>query len=189
MFGEVSQEVGLVYFCMFTGQLMRAWYGLFVIGGLLMVAATSTPGCGVEPVEVEGCRKLEEARCDFGPTCGFFGDDKIEWTVDSCKDFYRDQCLHGLGLTQSPGSPAIERCVKVIKTAGACAKKGDKQCSTIKTSSETTACGIIEHPEVATDCEWLIPPASTAAPTSTGTGASDAGTEAGPVDPFDAGSG
>ncbi|MFO0659820.1 MAG: hypothetical protein U0165_08325 [Polyangiaceae bacterium] len=96
--------------------------------------------------------------------------------VDACKRFYRDQCLHGLTTDQAPGTPAIDKCVSAIQTAGACARKGGA-CA-LSTTITTTACGVIEHPEYATACSFLVPAADTTE-TTTDAGTTDADADGG----------
>lgn len=128
----------------FLGWVMM----LALLGGL------GGPGCGTEPVAVEGCRKIEEIRCELAPNCSNL---KIS-DVGNCKRFYRDQCLHGLAISSDPGAPVIDRCVEALKIAGACASTENGCVAT--TSQVSSGCQVIERPELAVDCAFLLPPAS-----------------------------
>jgi hypothetical protein len=117
----------------------------------------SASGCGTDAKGVDDCRDIEEARCEAAKSCKLLSD------VDGCKRFYRDQCLHGLA-TASPGSNQVKACVAAIRNAGTCAGQAEgsdaplEQCSpAIDTSSATTACEIVREPELATDCDFLVP--------------------------------
>jgi hypothetical protein len=141
-------------------------------------AAVVGTACGTDPVAVEGCRKIEYARCEAAPSCPALG----VTDVKACKRFYRDQCLHGLAVADDPGDPLVAKCVGAIQLAGSCAASGAADCQ-LPASSEAaaTACDIIQRPEITTDCAFLVAaaPVSTA-PTLPGTGGSaGAGGESG----------
>jgi hypothetical protein len=138
--------------------------------GLALVGA-SAGGCGVEPVGLDACRKIEEARCDQAPRCP--GDLKVT-DVAACKRFYRDQCLHGLPIEADPGAPVIDKCVLAIQTAGACTLE-QSACVAV-TRPVANGCDIVKSPEVALDCAFLIPPpaAATATPAATDDAGADA---------------
>jgi hypothetical protein len=143
---------------------------------LRLAAAAALPvvvalGCSVEQIGADGCKKIESERCAQVAPCK-----NIKITdVASCQRFYRDQCLHGLSLEAEPGGPVIDKCVSAIKTAGECAKAApDAPCTGLAVAKvTTTACDVLEHPEYATDCAFLVPPVP--APAAT---AADAGTDA-----------
>jgi len=120
-------------------------------------------GCGTEPVNPDGCRKIEEARCAAIVACP--GYESLD--VEACKRFYRDQCLHGLATASDPGDPAINVCTSAIEAAGNCAKTGTAVCTIGATSA--APCEVIEHPELYPACAFLLPP---------GAAGADAGAEA-----------
>lgn len=124
------------------------------IAALTLAGALAGPGCGTEPVAADGCRKIEEIRCELAPRCSNL---KVP-DVDACKRFYRDQCLHGLALESDPGAPVVDRCVEALKVAGACTATDNGCVAT--TTPVTSGCQILERPELAEDCKFLIPPAS-----------------------------
>lgn len=128
------------------------------------------PGCGVEPVAADGCRQIEEARCEAAPRCPNL---KVS-DVDACKRFYRDQCLHGLARPDDPGGPSIERCVQAIRVASTCSAANN---ACVATSAPAVPCDVIEHPELAVDCAFLIPPAQATASPTLVDGGSDAATD------------
>jgi hypothetical protein len=130
----------------------------------------SSSGCGTNAVGVDQCRDIEEARCTGALSCGIITD------VDTCKRFYRDQCLHGLAVA-SPGTAAVSACVATINAAGVCAMADAgtplKECGTVSASAPgaKTACDIISSPELAAECAFLVPgaDAGTAAGGTSGT--------------------
>ncbi len=140
-------------------------------GALLgMMLGAAAPGCGIDPVNPDGCRSIEDARCDAVGACP--GYESLD--VDACKRYYRDQCLHGLSTESDPGDPAINQCVDAIKAAGGCAKAGTP--CTIS-GATVDACTFIEHPEQFAPCTFLSPPAATSsdAGTDSADGAADDG--------------
>ncbi len=133
----------------------------------------SAAGCGTDAKGVDDCRDIEEARCVAAKSCGLVSD------VDGCQRFYRDQCLHGLAVA-SPGSNQVKLCVAAIQNAGSCAAQGDgsmtllEACSPpISAANATKACEVVNEPELATDCAFLVPAAGTGG--SAGSGGQIAG--------------
>jgi hypothetical protein len=127
---------------------------------LVMVGVASiAPGCSTDAVGVKECRRIEDARCEAARHCPKTFDIS---DVDSCKRFYRDQCLHGLATSDSPGRPTITRCVNVIAKAEKCAAAdGEKSliadCEDVSSndSSLTRVCQLIEKPESIPECDFL----------------------------------
>ena len=130
-----------------------------MIGAASFVAGIH--GCGPEPVAVDDCRAIENARCDSAVACGFVED------AESCRRFYRDHCLHGLAAESSPGGQDVEDCVSAIQLAGACAAEDDEQTVTecldgdsgiaVVDSDVDTVCDVVRHPEGIRECEFLNP--------------------------------
>ncbi len=135
---------------------------LVSLAAAALVAAMVSLGCGAEPVAADGCRKIEEARCEAAPSCTNL---RVP-DVAECKRFYRDQCLHGLALESDPGAPTIDRCVSKLHE---CASAGPEAAC-----GGTTTCGAIEAPERLAECAFLIPPPPTTTPASGGGGSSGA---------------
>ena len=118
-------------------------------------------GCGPEPVAVDDCRAIEYARCDAGVGCGFVED------AESCRRFYRDQCLHGLVAKSSPGGQDVKECVNAITRAGECAAKDADQSVSdcvdddsdidVVDSDIESVCDVVRHPEGIEECEFLNP--------------------------------
>lgn len=124
------------------------------LAALSLVGAVAGPGCGTEPVAAEGCRKIEFVRCELAPRCP-----NLKVTdVDACKRFYRDQCLHGLAIPSDPGAPEIDRCVAALRIAGECTSTENGCAAT--TIPVKSGCEILERPELAKDCVFLIPPST-----------------------------
>jgi hypothetical protein len=141
-----------------------------VVLALLCAAAA---GCSTDPVNPDGCRAIEEVRCEAAFYCPNFPGYPA-FDVTACKRFYRDQCLHGLASEADPGEPRIEQCVKAIQTAKNCAVRGTSPCAIGAATTVTTACDVVEHPETYPECAFLVPP-PVAADAAT---AADAGTQA-----------
>src|SRR5262245_50800694 len=80
----------------------------------LSSAIAFAPGCGTDPVGVDDCRSIEQARCEAAKPCGLITD------VSACQRFYRDECLHGLAVSSSPGSTEVEKCAAAVRAAGRC---------------------------------------------------------------------
>jgi|CZKU01.1.fsa_nt_gi hypothetical protein len=119
---------------------------------LLLAGAALAIGCGTGAVDVDGCRQIEEARCQQAPACGVTlavptftsGTD-----VDACIRFYDDACLHGL-VAADPGPTAVAACVAAVQNSAA-----------------KNHCSIVNSPQTdAVACGWLVPPASAAADAS-----------------------
>lgn len=119
---------------------------LAAIGVAVVVA------CGTDATGIETCRKVETARCEAAPACNvsLASPPHPSGDVQGCIDFYHDACLHGLEV-DDPGGPSADACVKAIQGASA-----------------NNHCEYVLHPELATECAWLLP----AAPVD------DAGTDA-----------
>jgi hypothetical protein len=134
--------------------------------------------CGSDPVGVDDCRKIENARCDAASHCG----DRLKVTdVDECQRFYRNQCLHGLATAKNPGPGQVAACVRIIQTAGSCAAQNSPTtalaaCGDATLASETDpalvdVCKVVESPELTAECSFL----SGAATGGSGAGGGGAG--------------
>jgi hypothetical protein len=104
-------------------------------------ATLALAACGTDATGIEACRQIEEARCKKAPGCGVNMNvpphkGGASQDVDACVRFYRDACLHGMGVVD-PGGPATQSCVDAIIT-------GD--------------CPTVLHPESHPSCLFLIPP-------------------------------
>jgi hypothetical protein len=113
-------------------------------------------GCGTNAVGVDDCRDIEQARCHAGAPCGIIED------VGACDRYYRDHCLHGLAA-KPPAGASVSACVQVIEAAGRCAQADPdaklESCSEVVTASQhnlVTACEVVTHPELATECSFLL---------------------------------
>lgn len=120
----------------------------------LLIAA-----CDVDAVGVEECRAIEKERCRAARHCdlGIDSDDEVE----KCERALEDYCLHGLEIDEAPRSQVVRRCVNAIRRAGECAddESADTpatECNVDVGRSRTTACDVVQAPEEATDCEFLI---------------------------------
>lgn len=111
-------------------------------------------GCSTDPVNPDGCRQIEYARCEAALSCPT---EFPKLDLDSCKRFYRDQCLHGLASEEDPGQPRIDQCVKAIGTAALCANAKQEPCE-LEVTKTAVACDVIQHPEIYKECEFLAPP-------------------------------
>ncbi|HEY6081053.1 MAG TPA: hypothetical protein VIW29_19695 [Polyangiaceae bacterium] len=131
-------------------------------------AVVTATGCDTGAVGVEDCRQIESARCKASESCGLLEDD-----VDACERYYRDHCRHGVAGNDPAGSQVSE-CVKVIEAAGKCAASktdvapADKKDIELSACDEkvtepqppdlTTVCMVVERPELAAECAFLLPP-------------------------------
>jgi hypothetical protein len=140
-----------------------------IVGRLTFLAlgvsalASAVSGCETDAVGIGECRDIEYARCEAALHCGLGVDS--EEAVTECKRFARDNCLHGLETSDRPGSTETRRCVAAILKAGACARDNDdaafrfEACEGMPratTSSSVTACEVVQSPEEARDCAFLI---------------------------------
>lgn len=116
-----------------------------------LVALASLPGCGTDPVNPDGCKQIEFARCQAAPACPDFSTD---FDVEACERFYRDQCLKGLQTANDPGKPKIDSCTRAIEKAGECARNGISPCP-LATREIADPCGLITLPEMFTECGFL----------------------------------
>lgn len=107
---------------------------------------TGVFACGSDPVGVETCRTIEQARCENAPSCGLSLEqpvhrgDSVEDDVRACIQFYEDACRHGLAAPTDPGALELQACVDAINT-------GD--------------CNVVRAPETHPACAFLVPPAAT----------------------------
>src|SRR5690606_35529238 len=90
-------------------------------------------GCGTKAEGVEGCRKLELARCQSAKTCELIDD------VDACERFVTDNCLHGFKADQTPGEVELQACVRTLEAAASCAKKSGLDSAPDACSNEDVA--------------------------------------------------
>lgn len=134
------------------GDMVRTMPALVAVAALV-VAACAAAGCSTDPVNPDGCRKIEDARCVAAAYCPNFPN----LDVDACQRFYRDQCLHGLASASDPGEPKIQQCVRAITAAGNCAKAKQKPCP-LEVSKADDPCDAIQNPENYAECSFLVPP-------------------------------
>jgi hypothetical protein len=132
----------------------------FTLGfGVCVLAA-----CSSDAVGVDGCRKIEEARCNRAAACGIdLTKPPHEGTGETadreaCVRFYRDACLHG--MPADPGPRETELCVSAIQTG---------------------SCDVVLKPEAYKECAFLniTPDAGTVSATPTDAASSDASTDGG----------
>ena len=110
-------------------------------------------GCGTDPVNPDGCRQIETARCVAAPSCPAFG---ANFNVEACKRFYKDQCLRGLQTSRDPGEPQIRACSNAIAQAGQCASEGTSPC-VIDNHPVDDPCAVVTAPEHFPSCSFLYP--------------------------------
>ncbi len=134
------------------------WLGALAL--LCALPLASPFACGTEAVSPDGCRTIENARCEqAASSCPDLG----VRDVDSCQRFYRDQCLRGFARADDPGSPAIEACVRAIEGAGECARAGvatAAECGRYQEVQAASPCEVIRFPERVAECAFLAPPPS-----------------------------
>jgi len=127
-----------------------------LLSAAIAFSLVTASGCGTNAVGVDDCRNIEQARCHAGAPCGIIED------VDACDRYYRDHCLHGLAA-KPPAGASVSACVQVIEQAGRCAHADPT--ATLSSCDETvieprrnltTACDVVTHPELATECSFLL---------------------------------
>jgi hypothetical protein len=134
-------------------MLLPRVYVRAVVAAVVALGLAGAFACGTDPVGVETCRKIEDARCENAKSCGVditsqpvhrrdgkTPDLQAEQDVGACKRYYEDACLHGLVTTTDPGAVQAQACVDAINNA--------------------TDCAIIVNPEKAPACAFLLPPAA-----------------------------
>jgi len=96
--------------------------------------------CGQGAVGVDACMQIQQARCGWVVACNIsLPTRRSDSTspVDDCIRYYDDQCLHGLVTTVAPDKNQVTACVDAINAA--------------------TDCTIVNSPETADACAFLIP--------------------------------
>ena len=102
--------------------------------------------CGTDPVGVDACRQIEYARCENANSCGIdlsvptHAGDSPNLDVGACKRFYDTECLHGMNISDDPGSAKTQACVDAI-------------------NDPNSGCGIVKAPETSPACSFLVPSA------------------------------
>ena len=128
---------------------MRGARLVVVVLPALALVLGGTFACGTDPVGVESCRKIEQARCENAPACGIsltmpvHNGDSPEQDVAACIRYYHDACLHGFVAPDDPGAVVVQGCIDAINT-------GD--------------CSVVKAPETSPSCSFLIPPAAPVTP-------------------------
>jgi hypothetical protein len=101
-------------------RMRRLFASLLFTASALVPALTA---CSSDAVGIDGCRKIEEARCVRATECGLDLSKPVhegktpEADVKACVRFYRDACLHG--MPSDPGVRETDACVSAIGT-GSC---------------------------------------------------------------------
>ncbi|WP_441286462.1 hypothetical protein ACSRUE_29335 [Sorangium sp. KYC3313] len=116
--------------------------------GLGAVTLITAPSCGNDGVGVDACRRIEQARCEAAAVCPeWIGSGDVEERVNTCVEFYWDQCLHGfetgVGGGQTVAEPTtfqVDACVAAVGEARACASA--KVASMAECSAAPLAAGV-----------------------------------------------
>ncbi len=116
--------------------------GVLASASLGAVFAGAVFACGQGAVGVDACMQIEQARCSWVVACNIQlptrrSDSDASSPVDDCIRYYDDQCLHGLVTTVAPDKTQVQACVDAINAA--------------------TSCDIVDSPENADACAFLIP--------------------------------
>jgi hypothetical protein len=130
-------------------------------------AALALAHCGTDAVGIESCKKIEEARCEGAKSCGM-SDDQSE----HCKQFYRDQCLHGIeNSDHTPSEQETDACVAAVQATAACAAghvATMAMCSAAPVSTDAAGlapCDILmKVPEKLTACAFVAVPTDAGPP-------------------------
>ena len=124
---------------------------------VLLGPALWNGGCTTTAKGVDDCREIERARCAAAGACDVGIDTKAD--QEACERFARDNCLHGLAAPV-PRRSELDSCLAAIAAAGDCSGKGVKTlaatCKIPTTDPQTTACQVVEDPELATACTFLL---------------------------------
>jgi hypothetical protein len=130
-------------------------------GILLIPLGLPATACSTGAVGIPECRDIEKARCKAARSCDLGIDSRDDAEV--CDRFARDNCLHGLAVSDTPKSSEVAACVRAIERAGACAAgsgadtlASECQLGSSVTSPSATACGVVQDPEEADACSFLI---------------------------------
>lgn len=128
-----------------------------------LAASVTVLSCDTGAVAVGDCRTIERARCRAALYCEVGIDSDKE--VEICERFARDHCLHGLQVDDDPGVNKVNACVAALEAAADCAKDNDdpdfpaSDCSGVTgLRSGVTVCEVINEPEEASQCDFLVPP-------------------------------
>ncbi|WP_437987128.1 hypothetical protein [Sorangium sp. So ce117] len=122
------------------------WAAAALLG--LGVTIITAPSCGNDAVGVDACRRIEQARCEAAAVCPeWIGSGDAEERVNTCVEFYWDQCLHGFengaGGGQTVAEPTtveVDACVAAVGEARACASA--KVASMAECSAAPLAAGV-----------------------------------------------
>jgi hypothetical protein len=150
---------------------LHVWKVAFSAGCWLGLVACDTGAVGVE-----SCQNIEYARCSAAAHCPAMFAIK---SVDACKRFYRDHCLHGLPLASDPGPSKVNPCISAINALGDCAARNGQDspgdtCNQ-EYSSTVSVCVVIGAPETIPECSFLGATATADAGVSTGGATSTGG--------------
>lgn len=113
--------------------------------------------CSSDAVGIDGCRKIEEARCNRAAECGVdlgvpvHNDRSVDGDKQACIRFYRDACLHGMPV--DPGSKQSDACTAAIQSG---------------------TCNVVLHPESTPECSFLSGGVDAGGPTSDAAASTDA---------------
>ena len=140
--------------------MSRAHARFLIASALALGSIAIGPSCGPDPVGVDDCRAIENARCEAAVAC------KIVEDAESCQRFYRDHCLHGFAASETPGGSEVSECIEAIRQAGKCAGDDDEQSISecledsdlivpLPGADLKTVCDVIRKPEQTRQCEFL----------------------------------
>ena len=119
---------------------MRRFVGVALCAFAVVIYAA----CGSDATGIDECRQIENARCAAAPNCPAINLNVPPYatsSVDGCKAYYQDACLHGLEVGD-PGAPAIAACIAAI-------------------NATPTNCVTVQFPFTNSACSWLTPAPTT----------------------------
>lgn len=122
------------------GPIRAAFVAFF--GPFLLLA------CSTKAVGIQECRDVEYARCAASVPCGVIEQGEVE----SCRRFYRDQCLHGIAGPEVPTADEHQACVDLIVQAGVSALvslEGGAE------EADEVACEVVAQPWKSPECDYL----------------------------------
>ena len=126
-------------------------------------------GCGTDAVGIDACLAIENKRCDLSAAC------VADFDVVFCKDYYRDQCLHGIeNVASNPSEASIDACLAALDQVASCQASAVEKMSEcgdgnllIPGALDQSPCSVIvQHVQDLVACNFVANPDG-GAPTST----------------------
>lgn len=140
--------------------------------------------CDSGATGIDACRKIESMKCELVRGCSGVSI-ATDADVESCKLFYRDQCLNGIADGVEPTMAKVDACLAALTQAGACKDEPLSKCvappalADAVDAAETTGCEAMLATESLVDCDFLAPSPSTSSASSSASSASSSAASGG----------